>query len=191
MRYARREGGRSIGFLPQLGKEESQAMRKIGVVLASAALALGALFVGSYAGPVGSVRQVRALSVPARPNIVFILTDDMRKDDLPDIYALSREPEGTGNPRSQLPHRRPGKMREMRMITLDEVQREMILSNTRRQIRVRDAHRRFYEKAHFVKGQRGGLRETIHRPKSPPLVCTRRRTGNSAKRMANRPGNSG
>jgi N-acetylglucosamine-6-sulfatase len=57
-------------------------MRKIGVVLASAALAVGALFFGSYVGPAGSMRKAKAQSAPARPNIVFILTDDMRKDDL-------------------------------------------------------------------------------------------------------------
>src|SRR5919107_3410626 len=57
-------------------------MRKIGVVLASAALALGMLFLGSYVGPASSMRKAKAQSVPARPNFVFILTDDMRKDDL-------------------------------------------------------------------------------------------------------------
>src|SRR5215213_4796432 len=57
-------------------------MRKIGVVLASAALAVGALFFGSYVGPAGSMRKAKVQSAPARPNIVFILTDDMRKDDL-------------------------------------------------------------------------------------------------------------
>jgi N-acetylglucosamine-6-sulfatase len=57
-------------------------MRTMGVVLASAALAVGALFLGSYLGPAGSMRKARAQTVPARPNFVFILTDDMRKDDL-------------------------------------------------------------------------------------------------------------
>jgi N-acetylglucosamine-6-sulfatase len=57
-------------------------MRKIGVVLASAALAVGALFFGSYVGPAGSMRKAKALTAPAQPNMVFILADDMRKDDL-------------------------------------------------------------------------------------------------------------
>src|SRR5215217_9791278 len=57
-------------------------MRKVGVVLASAALAVGTLFLGSYVGPAGSMRKAKAQTVPARPNFVFILTDDMRKDDL-------------------------------------------------------------------------------------------------------------
>ncbi len=57
-------------------------MRKIGTVLASAALALGLLFFGSYVGPASSMRKAKAQTVPAQPNIVFILTDDMRKDDL-------------------------------------------------------------------------------------------------------------
>jgi arylsulfatase A-like enzyme len=57
-------------------------MRKIGVVLASVALAVGALFLSSYLGPAGSMRKAKALTAPAKPNIVFILSDDMRKDDL-------------------------------------------------------------------------------------------------------------
>src|SRR5215212_4588685 len=66
-------------------------MRKIGTVLASAALALGLLFFGSYLGPAGLIRKAKAQSAPAQPNIVFILTDDMRKDDLkymPNTKAL-------------------------------------------------------------------------------------------------------
>jgi arylsulfatase A-like enzyme len=52
------------------------------VVFASAALAVGALFLGSsYAVITDSVRKARALTT-TRPNMVFILTDDMRKDDL-------------------------------------------------------------------------------------------------------------
>jgi N-acetylglucosamine-6-sulfatase len=56
-------------------------MRKIGMVLASVALAVGTLFFG-YIGPTNSMRKAKAQSAPAQPNIVFILTDDMRKDDL-------------------------------------------------------------------------------------------------------------
>ena len=52
------------------------------MVLASAALAVGMLFFGSYIGPANSMRKAKAQTVPAQPNIVFILTDDMRKDDL-------------------------------------------------------------------------------------------------------------
>src|ERR687884_448017 len=66
-------------------------MRKIGTVLASAALALGLLFFGSYVGPAGSMRKAKALTGSVQPNIVFILADDMRKDDLkymPNTTAL-------------------------------------------------------------------------------------------------------
>src|SRR5215208_4593363 len=66
-------------------------MRKIGTVLASAALALGLLFFGSYLGPAGLIRKAKALTGSVQPNIVFILADDMRKDDLkymPNTTAL-------------------------------------------------------------------------------------------------------
>ena len=66
-------------------------MRKIGTVWASVALALGLLFFGSYVGPAGSMRKAKAQSAPAQPNIVFILADDMRKDDrkyMPNTTAL-------------------------------------------------------------------------------------------------------
>jgi N-acetylglucosamine-6-sulfatase len=56
-------------------------MAKIGVVLTSVALAVVMLFFG-YVGPTNSMRKAKALTAPAKPNIVFILTDDMRKDDL-------------------------------------------------------------------------------------------------------------
>ena len=52
------------------------------MVLASVALAVGLLFSGSYSGISADLRKAVAQTVPARPNIVFILTDDMRKDDL-------------------------------------------------------------------------------------------------------------
>jgi N-acetylglucosamine-6-sulfatase len=51
-------------------------------VLASVALAVGLLFSGTYSGISADLRKAAAQTVPARPNIVFILTDDMRKDDL-------------------------------------------------------------------------------------------------------------
>jgi N-acetylglucosamine-6-sulfatase len=57
-------------------------MKKLGLVLASAALALGMIFFGTYLGPASSMRKAKAQTIPARPNFVFILTDDMRKDDL-------------------------------------------------------------------------------------------------------------
>ena len=54
--------------------EGLQIMRKIGVVLASVALAVGALSFSSYvAGPAGSMRKAKAQAAPAQPNIVFIL----------------------------------------------------------------------------------------------------------------------
>jgi N-acetylglucosamine-6-sulfatase len=56
-------------------------MTKIGVVLTSVALAVVMLFFG-YVGPTNSMRKAKALTAPAKPNIVFVLTDDMRKDDL-------------------------------------------------------------------------------------------------------------
>ena len=56
-------------------------MRKLGVVLFSAALAVGMLFFGSYGGFADTVRKAKAQTL-ARPNIIFILTDDMRYDDL-------------------------------------------------------------------------------------------------------------
>jgi arylsulfatase A-like enzyme len=52
------------------------------VVLASVALAVGLLFSGTYSGISADLRKAAAQTVPVRPNIVFILTDDMRKDDL-------------------------------------------------------------------------------------------------------------
>lgn len=69
-------------------------MRKIAVVLASVALAVGLLFFGSYAGTVADLRKAKAQTVPGQPNFVFILTDDMRKDDLrymPKTKSLLRD----------------------------------------------------------------------------------------------------
>src|SRR4028119_1543780 len=56
-------------------------MRRIVLLLASVALAVGALFFGTSALVGGSGTQTAAAQT-ARPNIVYILTDDMRKDDL-------------------------------------------------------------------------------------------------------------
>jgi N-acetylglucosamine-6-sulfatase len=69
-------------------------MKKIGVILASVALAVGMLFFGSYIGATDSMRKAKAQTAPAHPNIVFILTDDMRKDDLkymPQTRTLLKE----------------------------------------------------------------------------------------------------
>jgi len=57
-------------------------MRRVVAVLASVALAVGLLFSGTYSGISADLRKAAAQTVPAQPNIVFILTDDMRKDDL-------------------------------------------------------------------------------------------------------------
>ena len=60
-------------------------MRKIGVVLASATLAVGMLLLGSYIGSTTDVNEAQAQTVTTtstQPNIVFILVDDMRKGDL-------------------------------------------------------------------------------------------------------------
>src|SRR5215216_4142946 len=60
-------------------------MRKIALVLASVGLAVGVIFFGSYASSTNDMSTAQAKTVTtasAQPNIVFILTDDMRKDDL-------------------------------------------------------------------------------------------------------------
>jgi N-acetylglucosamine-6-sulfatase len=76
----RREGAGFFGLCAP--DREGFGMRKMGVVLASTALAIGMLFFGTYVGPAASMRKARAQTAPPQPNIVFILTDDMRKDDL-------------------------------------------------------------------------------------------------------------
>jgi N-acetylglucosamine-6-sulfatase len=60
-------------------------MRKIVLVLASVVLAVGVISFGSYASSPPDIDEAQAqtvTTVSAKPNIVFILTDDMRKDDL-------------------------------------------------------------------------------------------------------------
>src|SRR5215217_2339621 len=60
-------------------------MRKIALVLASVGLAVGVIFFGSYASSTNDMSTAQAQTVTtasAQPNIIFILTDDMRKDDL-------------------------------------------------------------------------------------------------------------
>ena len=51
-------------------------------MLASVALAVGMLFLGASLGGMDAIRKAKAQTASARPNFVFILTDDMRKDDL-------------------------------------------------------------------------------------------------------------
>jgi len=57
-------------------------MSRIVAVLTSVTLAAALLFLGSYLGGTDAIRKTKAQAVAARPNMVFILTDDMRKDDL-------------------------------------------------------------------------------------------------------------
>jgi N-acetylglucosamine-6-sulfatase len=69
-------------------------MRKIIVVLAPVALAVGLLFFGSYPSVTDDMGKAQAQTLVAKPNIVFILTDDMRKDDMmymPKTHSLLRE----------------------------------------------------------------------------------------------------
>jgi N-acetylglucosamine-6-sulfatase len=58
--------------------------RQAVLLLTSVVLAVGLLFFGAYTttGRGGDMRMVAAQAAPAKPNIVFILADDMRKDDL-------------------------------------------------------------------------------------------------------------
>src|SRR5215204_242961 len=66
-------------------------MSRIVAVLTSVTLAAALLFLGSYLGGTDAIRKTKAQAVAARPNMVFILTDDMRKDDLrymPKIRSL-------------------------------------------------------------------------------------------------------
>jgi len=61
-------------------------MRRIILLLASVGLAVGLLFFGTYTGTTDDMSKAQAqktvTTASAQPNIVFILTDDMRKDDL-------------------------------------------------------------------------------------------------------------
>jgi arylsulfatase A-like enzyme len=69
-------------------------MSKIIVVLAPMTLVVGLLFFGSYAGGTDDMGKAQAQTVTVQPNIVFILTDDMRKDDMmymPKTHSLLRK----------------------------------------------------------------------------------------------------
>ncbi len=63
-------------------------MSKIGAVLASVALAIGVLFLGSYLGPTNAMRKAQAQTTVAKPNIIFVLTDDQFTDTLNAMPAL-------------------------------------------------------------------------------------------------------
>jgi N-acetylglucosamine-6-sulfatase len=69
-------------------------MKKIIVVLAPVALAVGMLYFGSYPSVADDMGEAEAQTLAAKPNIVFILADDMRKDDMmymPKTHSLLRE----------------------------------------------------------------------------------------------------
>jgi N-acetylglucosamine-6-sulfatase len=69
-------------------------MRKIGAVLASATLAVGILFLGSYIGAIDSMRKAKAQTA-SRPNILFIMTDDQPIKDtmgaMPEVRERVRD----------------------------------------------------------------------------------------------------
>ena len=65
-------------------------MRKLGTVLASVALAIGMIFFGSYVGPTNPMRKAQAQTTVAKPNIIFVLTDDQfpgTENAMPDLKA--------------------------------------------------------------------------------------------------------
>jgi len=69
-------------------------MRKIIVLLVLVALAVGLVFFGSYTGGTDDMGKAQAQTDAAQPNIVFIVADDMRKDDMrymPKTHSLLRE----------------------------------------------------------------------------------------------------
>jgi N-acetylglucosamine-6-sulfatase len=71
-------------------------MRKVGVVLASVALAVGLLFFGSYTSTTDDMREAQAQTASASPNIIFILTDDQPKSTLPYMPNLQSRLKGEG-----------------------------------------------------------------------------------------------
>ncbi len=56
-------------------------LSKIGAVLASATLAVGVLFLGSYVDAIDSMRKAKAQTA-SRPNILFVMTDDQPKNTM-------------------------------------------------------------------------------------------------------------
>jgi arylsulfatase A-like enzyme len=71
-------------------------VRKIVVVLASVALAVGLLFFGSYTANTAHMSKARAQTVSAKPNIVFILTDDQPPSTLSKMPILHERLAGHG-----------------------------------------------------------------------------------------------
>ena len=69
-------------------------MRKFVVVLASVALAIGLLFSGSYTGTTDDMSKAQALT--AKPNIVFILTDDQPQSTLSYMPNVQSRLKGKG-----------------------------------------------------------------------------------------------
>jgi N-acetylglucosamine-6-sulfatase len=69
-------------------------MSRIIALLASVVLTVGLLFLGSYTGTTDKRSKAYAQTIAGKPNIVFILADDMRKDDMmymPKTHSLLRE----------------------------------------------------------------------------------------------------
>ena len=66
-------------------------MGRICAVLASVALAIGMLFFGTYVGPTNAIRKAQAQTTVAKPNIIFVLTDDQSADTLNAMPALQND----------------------------------------------------------------------------------------------------
>src|SRR5919107_5687291 len=69
-------------------------MSKIIALLASVVLPVGLLFLGSFTGTTDKRSKAYAQTIAGKPNIVFILADDMRKDDMmymPKTHTLLRD----------------------------------------------------------------------------------------------------
>ena len=69
-------------------------MRKIGVVLTSVALAVGLLFSGSYTNSTDDVNKAQAQT--AKPNIIFILTNDQPQSTLSYMPNVQSRLKGKG-----------------------------------------------------------------------------------------------
>jgi N-acetylglucosamine-6-sulfatase len=69
-------------------------MRRLIALLASVALAVGLLFSGSYTGTANDISKANAQTTRAKPNIVFILTDDQPKNTMmamPEVRGRVRD----------------------------------------------------------------------------------------------------
>src|SRR5215212_8132289 len=71
-------------------------MRKVGVVLASMALAVGLLFSSFYTDSTDLMSKAQAQTVSAKPNIIFILTDDQPQSTLSYMPNVQRRIKGKG-----------------------------------------------------------------------------------------------